>query len=467
MLKAVVTTNSDMARERIPPHNLEAEQSLIGGILIEKDAVIRVADLVTPEDFYRQAHADIYSAMTTLWGKHEPIDIPNLANLLAERGRLEAIGGRAYLMELTTIVPTAANIVSYANIVQKKSTLRRLMAVASEIADLSFEEDQDADDVMDRAERAVMGVSQQTTRTAFVPISEALDEAFERIDVLHNEKGKLRGAPTGFKDLDNLLGGLQKSDLVILAARPSVGKTSFAMDIARLTAVKHKVPVGIFSLEMSKDQLVNRMLCSEAGVNLWHMRTGNMSEQGEDNDFARIATAMGNLAEAPIYIDDTPSLNIMQIRAKSRRLQMEHGLGLIIIDYLQLMESRARKDDNRVQEVSEITRALKGLARELNVPVLALSQLARAVEQSKPAIPKLSHLRESGSIEQDADIVMFIYRKAADKNYRFDEIPLEDRNIAEIHVAKHRNGPTGEIKLYFDAARTSFRNLDTRFVNPG
>jgi replicative DNA helicase len=457
-----------MARERIPPHNLEAEQSVLGGILIEKDAIIRVADLVTSEDFYRSAHTDIYGAMTSLWDKHEPIDIPNLANLLAERGRLEAVGGRAYLMELTTVISTAANIVSYANIVAKKSTLRRLMTVASEIADLSFEEDQDADDVMDRAERAVMGVSQQTTRTAFVPISAALDEAFERIDVLHNEKGKLRGAPTGFKDLDNLLGGLQKSDLIILAARPSVGKTSFAMDIARQTAVKHKVPVGMFSLEMSKDQLVDRMLCAEAGVNLWNLRTGNMSEQGgDDNDFARIATAMGNLAEAPIYIDDTPSLNVMQVRAKARRLKMEHGLGLLVIDYLQLMESRSRKDDNRVQEVAEISRALKSLARELNVPVLALSQLSRAVESgSGPAIPKLSHLRDSGAIEQDADIVMFIYRKAVDKNFRLEEIPLAERDIAEIHVAKHRNGPTGEVKLYFDAARTSFRNLDTRYVSP-
>jgi replicative DNA helicase len=460
-----------MPGERIPPHNLDAEQSLLGACLIERDAIVRIADTVKPEDFYRQAHADIFGAMAELFNRHEPIDVLTLANVLLEHGRLEAVGGRAYLMELTTVVPTAANIMSYAGIIQKKATLRRLTAVASEIADLSFAEDEEADDLLDRAERSVMSVSQNFTRTNFVSLESVLEDAFERMDDLQKNRGKLRGIPTGFKDLDSLLGGLQKSDLVVLAARPSVGKTSFALDIARLTAVKHKNPVGIFSLEMSKDQLVDRMLCAESGVNLWNMRTGNLDEHGpEDSDYTRIGHAMGSLAEAPIFIDDTPSLNIMQVRAKARRLKMElgdKGLGLIIIDYLQLMESRgSRSADNRVQEVAEITRALKGLARELNCPVLALSQLSRAVEQSKPAIPKLSHLRESGSIEQDADVVMFIYRKASDRNYRLDEIPLDDRRTAEIIVAKHRNGPTGDIRLFFDDGRTSFRDLETRHNSP-
>lgn len=454
-----------MTTQKVPPHNLEAEQSVLGACLIEKDAILRVADLLKPEDFYRQAHGDIFAAMLDLWSHRAPLDILSLANRLGEQGKLENIGGRAYLMELTTVVPTASNIHSYANIIQKKAILRRLLTAASEIAEISFNETEEADDALDRAERAIMGVSQRFTSTNFIRINAALDEAFERIDDLHRERGKLRGIPSGFHDLDNLLGGLQKSDLVILAARPSVGKTSLALDIARLTAVKHKTSVGIFSLEMSKDQLVDRLICAEAGINLWNMRTGNLADRGSgDSDFARIGQAMGNLSEAPIFIDDTPGLNIMQVRAKARRLQMESGLGLIIIDYLQLMESRAgnRRSDNRVQEVSEISRSLKGLARELNVPVLALSQLARATENEKPAIPKLSHLRESGSIEQDADVVMFIYRKAVDRNYRLDEIPLEERYLAEIHVAKHRNGPTGVVKMYFDEARTSFRNLDSR-----
>jgi replicative DNA helicase len=292
-----------------------------------------------------------------------------------------------------------------------------------------------------------------------------LESAFDRIDELHREKGKLRGIATGYTELDALLGGLQRSDLVILAARPSVGKTSLAMDIARFAATKNKVPVGVISLEMSKEQLVDRMICSEANVDLWRMRTGRLSEQGGSDDFARIGHALGVLSEAPIWIDDSPSSSIMEIRTKARRLQMEHGLGLIIIDYLQLMESKG-KIENRVLEISEITRSLKGLARELNVPVVALSQLARAVEMSKPAIPKLAHLRESGSIEQDADVVMFIYRKATDRNYRIEDIPMDERNLAEIHVAKHRNGPTGVVRLFFDEARVSFKNLDRAYTKP-
>jgi replicative DNA helicase len=459
-----------MANERIQPQNLEAEQALLGSILIDKDAFDKVADHIRPEDFYRPAHADIYRSMLDLSTAREPIDNLSLANRLKETGKLQEIGGRAYLVELTTVVTTAANVVGHASIIKRKSVRRKLIAAAAEIAEFAFEEGDEAEDVLDQAERAIMGVSQDSTRTHFVPIKETLADAFERIDDLHQNKGKLRGTPTGFAALDNLLGGLQNSDLVILAARPSVGKTSFALDIARMTAVKYRVPVGIFSLEMSKDQLVDRMIAAESGVSLWNMRRGQLAERGpDDNDFARLSVALGSLSEAPIFIDDTPSLNVMQVRAKARRLQMDRGLGFIIIDYLQLMDSRSgsRSAENRVQEVSEISRALKGLARELNVPVMALSQLNRSVEQSKPAIPKLAHLRDSGSIEQDADVVMFLYRKAADKNYRLDEIPLEERYLAEVHIAKHRNGPTGEVKLYFDENRTSFRNLERRFGKEG
>lgn len=454
-----------MPADRIPPQSIEAEQSLLGALLIDKEAMIRVGDLVTADDFYRQAHGEIFAAMADLFGRREPVDHLTLANRLGEKGKLDAVGGRAYLMELSAAVPTSAHIVNYANIVRKKSTLRKLLSAATEITTMSFDESGEVEDVLDQAERRLFGVSQSSLKVNFTSIKDALGEAFDRIEKLHSERGKLRGIPSGFTELDKLLGGLQRSDLVILAARPSVGKTSLAMDMARQSAVKFKIPVGIFSLEMSKEQLVDRMICAAAGVDLWKMRTGQLSEKGDQSsDFTRIAHALGELSEAPIYIDDTANLNIMEIRTKARRLQMEHGLGLLVIDYLQLMESRSgnKNSDNRVQEVAEITRALKGLARELDIPVLALSQLSRAVENTKPAIPKLSHLRESGSIEQDADVVMFIYRKSADKNYLRDEIPAEERFLAEVHIAKHRNGPTGEVKLFFDEARASFRNLDQR-----
>ena len=453
-----------MPVERIPPHSIEAEQSLLGALLIDKDALIRVADAVTPEDFYRSAHGEIWRSMLDLAAKREPIDLLSLANRLIEKNKLEEIGGRAYLIELTATVPTSAHVQHYAGIIHKKATLRRLVGIGGEISLLGFEEEEDVETVLDQAQQKLYGVSNKLLNSAFTPIKEALDTAFERIDELHRERGKLRGVPTGYTDLDHLLSGLQKSDLVILAARPSVGKTSLALDLARQAAVRYRVPVGIFSLEMSKDQLVDRLICSEAGVDLWRLRTGNLHDDAEHGDFQRIGQAIGALSEAPIYIDDSANMNVMEIRSKARRLQLDHGLGLIVVDYLQLMESRSgnRNSDNRVQEVAEITRGLKSLARELNVPVLALSQLSRAVEQSKPAIPKLSHLRESGSIEQDADVVMFIYRKAADKNYSIDEIPLNERYLAEIHIAKHRNGPCGMVKLFFDEQRVCFKNLEQR-----
>ena len=451
--------------ERIPPQNLEAEQSLLGSILIDKDALIKIGDMIVPDDFYKNTHAMIFEAMLELYGKNEPIDILTLSNRLEEKGQLEKIGGRSYLAALSNTVPTASNIKEYASIVERKATLRKLLAASDKIAQLGYKEDVDSvDEVVDEAQQHIFSVSQKHLKRAFTDIRTILHEAFERIDELHKEKGKLRGLPTGFKQLDNLLAGLQKSDLIILAARPSVGKTSLGLDIARHAAVKQKVPVGVFSLEMSKEQLVDRLLCAEAGVDLWKMRTGNLSDKPGSDDFPRIGHAMGTLSEAPIYIDDTPANTVMQIRTKARRLQAEHGLGLIVVDYLQLMEShRYYGGDNRVQEVAEMSRNLKGIARELNIPVLALSQLSRAVETQKPAIPKLAHLRESGSIEQDADVVMFIYRKAADRGYRLEDIPPDERNIAEIHIAKHRNGPTGMVRVFFDEQRASFRSLDTAF----
>jgi replicative DNA helicase len=449
-------TENSSQNMKLPPQNLEAESSLLGCLLIDKDAFIKVADIVTGNDFYSDRHRIIFETMKDLYSRHEPIDVVTLNNRLEETRELESAGGRTYLAQLTNLVATSFSLTHYANIIQRKATLRRLLTASSEIADMGYHEEEDIDQLLDAAEQKLFGVSQKYLKNVFLPIDNLLLEAFDRIDDLHKQGGKLKGLPTGFYDLDNILAGLQKSDLVILAARPSVGKTSLALDIARQCAVKSKGSIGMFSLEMSKEQLVDRMLCSEANVSLWDMRRGKL----EDDDFVNINSAMGRLSEARIFIDDSSNSSIMEMRTKARRLQMEKGLDLIVIDYLQLMEGRGKYGDNRVQEVSEITRGLKGIARELNIPVLALSQLSRAVEQTKPAIPKLSHLRESGSIEQDADVVMFIYRKAADRNYNIDEIPESERSLAEIHVAKHRNGPVGMAELNFDEKTVSFRNRE-------
>jgi replicative DNA helicase len=446
--------------EKVPPQNIEAEQSLLGCLLIDKDAIIKIADSLSEDDFYKDSHQIIFATMKELFARREPIDILSLTNRLEEKNELENVGGRTYLAHLSNFVATASNVTNYAEIIKRKATLRRLLRVSGEIAELAYREEEEVDNVLDEAEQKLFSVSQKYLKNVFLPVDRLLTDAFERIDELHKQSGKLRGLPTGFIDLDNLLAGLQKSDLIILAARPSVGKTSLALDIARQTAVKTKSLVGIFSLEMSKEQLVDRMLCAEADVSLWRMRTGKLSDHEEDNDFTRIGEAMGKLSEAPIYIDDSPNTTVMEIRTKARRLQMEKGLSLLVIDYLQLMEGRGKYSDNRVQEVAEITRGLKGVARELNIPVLALSQLSRAVEQTRPAIPKLAHLRESGSIEQDADVVMFIYRKAADRGYNRDELSPEERHRAEIHIAKHRNGPTGRVDLFFDEETVSFKNIE-------
>src|SRR5665811_730045 len=457
--------NNQESLEKMPPHSLEAEESLLGSLLIDKDAIIKIADNVAPEDFYRDGHKQIFEAIKDLYSNQEPIDVITLSNKLEDRKKLTAIGGRSYLAKLSNAVATSGNVLHYANIIQKKATLRRLQQAAAEISRISFNEENDIDNTLDDAESKIFSVSKKYLKNTFTPIDNLLTEAFDRIDDLHKYSGKLRGLSTGFPDLDHLLAGLQKSDLIILAARPSVGKTSFALDIARQAAIKSKEGVGIFSLEMSKEQLVDRMLCAQANVSLWKMRTGNLSDKEDDNDFSKIGEAMGKLAEAPIYIDDSGTLSIMGIRTKARRLQMEKGLGLIVIDYLQLMEGRGKYGDNRVQEIAEISRGLKSIARELNIPILALAQLSRAVEATSPAIPKLSHLRDSGSIEQDADIVMFIYRKASDRSFNPNDLPEEERHRAEIYIAKHRNGPTGKVNLFFDEKTVSFKSLNKQVTS--
>ena len=449
--------------KKLPPQNLEAEEYLLSCLLLDKDAIIKVADIIREDDFYKDANKIIFEVMIDLYNRHDPIDLLSVTNRLEEKKLLKEIGGRTYLAKLSNVATTASNVAHYAKIIQHKASLRRLQKAASEITELSYKEEEDIDKILDQAEQSIFNVSQTHLKNNFLSIENLLSDAFERIDELHKKSGKLRGLPSGFDDLDNILAGLQNSDLIILAARPSVGKTSFALDIARKAAVKSKKGVGIFSLEMSKEQLVDRMLCAEANVNLWKLRTGNLSEGEEDNDFLKINEAMGKLSEASIYIDDSANSSVMEIRTKARRLQTEKGLGLIVIDYLQLMEGRGKYRDNRVQEISEITRGLKGLARELNLPVLALSQLSRVVEQSKPAIPKLSHLRESGSIEQDADIVMFIYRKAVDRGYNVDDLSEEEKKLTEVYIAKHRNGPTGKINLFFDEKTASFKNLSKKY----
>lgn len=418
---------------------------------------MKVLDVLTSEDFYKDSHRLIFDAMLELFERHEPVDLLTLGNRLEEKDVLKQIGGRTTLVELTNKVATSAHIKHYAEIISKKAILRRLIKTAAEITTLGYEESEDVDVLIDEAERKLFNVSSGVVTQSFVPMRSILANAFERIDELHRDRGKLKGVPSGFTGVDNLLGGLQRSDLIILAARPSVGKTSFSLDIMRSVAVKHKMPVGYFSLEMAKEQIVDRMLCAEANVDLWKLRTGRLSDK--DDDFPRIGEALGRLSEAPIFIDDSPVANIMTVRSKARRLKTEHGLSLIVVDYLQLMDAR-KSSDNRVQEVAEISRGLKQIAKELDVPVLALAQLSRAVEQTKPAIPKLSHLRDSGSIEQDADIVMFLYRKGADRNFLPEELTTDEKNSGEVHIAKHRNGPTGVVKLFWDSARASFKNLE-------
>ena len=445
------TENKDL---KLPPQNIEAERSVLGALMLDKDSIIKVANILHIGDFYKDDHNIIFETMIDLYEHREPIDLLSLSNRLEEKGLLEKIGGSSYLASLVNSIPSSSNITHYAKLIQKKSTLRRLIATASEILELGYREEEDVEKILDQAEQKLFSVSQKFIKQDFVPIKSILESAFNRIDELHKGDHSLRGVPTGYPDLDNILAGFQKSDLVILAARPSIGKTTLALDFARQVAVKEKISVGIFSLEMSADQLIDRMLAAQSGVDLWRLRTGKLKTGEGDNDFQRIGEAMGILSEAKIFIDDAGSANIMEIRTMARRLQIEHNVGLIIIDYLQLMEGRSTGGDNRVNEISEISRSLKQLARELNVPVIALSQLSRAVESRSPQIPKLSDLRESGSIEQDADVVLFLYREDREK----PDTP--NKNIVEVHVAKHRNGPIGKLSLYFSESSTTFKSLE-------
>ncbi len=437
---------------RMPPQDLEAEKCVLGSLMLDSAAAYIIEDLLTQDDFYSEKHRIIYRAMLDLYEKKEPIDILSVSSRLKEKKQLENIGGRSYLTETINTVPNASNAKHYAEIVHKKRILRDLIESSNQISHLGYNEERDVDELLDEAEKKIFGITKNSLKQRFTDVKSALEDAWERIDRLHKSKGELRGIPTGFSELDSQLAGLQKSDLIILAARPSMGKTAFALDIARNVAVKQNIPVGIFSLEMSSQSLVDRLLVSEARVDSWKLRTGRLSS---DEEFSRISNALGKLSKAPIFIDDESSNNIMQMRSMARRLQSEHGLGLIIVDYLQLMAPR-HKTDNIVQQMTEISRSLKGLAKELDVPVLALSQLSRALESRPNKRPKLHDLRDSGSIEQDADVVMFIYR---DDKYKENQDACD--NIAEILIEKHRNGPTGIAKLYFDPKMVTFSSIET------
>jgi replicative DNA helicase len=439
--------------EKLPPQSIEAEQSLLGCLLLDKNAIIKVADFLQPKDFYKKNHQEIYNAVLDLFGKGEAIDLLSISNRLKEKNLLEEIGGHGYLTDVINCVPTASHVLNYAKIVQRKRVLRDLIEASQEIGVMGYNESEDVDVLLDQAEKRIFSIAQKSLTQVFLPIKDTLEEAFERIDKLSKHQGVLRGLPTGFADLDNMLAGLQKSDLIVLASRPSLGKSAMALNIATSIAIEEKIPVGIFSLEMSKDHIVDRVISNLANVDLWRLRTGKLSADGDDNDFSRIRETLNILSGAPIYIDDAATSNILQMRAMARRLQASKGLGLLIVDYLQLMEPR-NPEATTVQQMTEISRSLKTLARELNVPVLALSQLSRAVEHRSPPIPRLSDLRETGAIEQDADVVLFIHRE---DRYRSD---TPRKNIADIIVAKHRNGPIGRVELYFDERRVSFRNLE-------
>jgi len=436
------------------PQNTDAEASLLGAILIDTDAIIKIADVIGNNDFFDQRHAKIYEAINQLYEKRSPIDVLTLADQLKNNGYLDLVGGPAYLTELTNYVPTASHVEQYADIVAQKALRRRLIKASQDIVGLGYDESKQLKELIEEAELSLFEVSQQHVKQSITSIETILADSFERLDDLHKDKAKIRGIPTGFRDLDNILAGLQRSDLFILAARPSMGKTAFVLNLAQQVALKAQEPVLIFSLEMSKEQLVDRLLSMESGVDAWALRTGNLT----DSDFEKIGEAMGRLSEAKIYIDDTPSITVSDMRTKARRESHQHKLGLIIVDYLQLMSggSKYGGDGNRVNEISEISRGLKGVARELDVPLISLSQLSRSVESRTPQIPQLSDLRESGSIEQDADVVAFLYRE----DYYNPE--SDRKNIMDVLIKKHRNGPIGNVELYFDREKQRLSSLDTR-----
>ncbi len=440
--------NGATALERIPPQNLDAEQSTLGSMLLEKEAIYKGSELLRPDDFYREAHRVIFEVVVHLANKGEPVDMITVSEELKQRGMLDKVGGAAYLTQLANFVPTAANVEHYAQIVAEKSLLRSIISVATNIVKMGFEGSEEVDVILDRAEKEIFEISQKRNVKGFVSLRSILVETFERIEKLYESKGGVTGLATGYPDFDRMTAGLQPSDLIILAARPSMGKTTFALNLGSYAAVEQKIPAIIFSLEMSKEQLALKLLCSEAGVDNQRIRTGTL----RDEDWPRLSHALGRLSDAMLFIDDTPGISALEIRAKTRRIKAEYGLGLIIIDYLQLMQSRS-KSENRQQEVSEISRSLKALARELNVPVIALSQLSRAVEQRADKKPGLADLRESGSLEQDADIVGFLYRE----DYYNPE--TDRKNITELIIAKQRNGPVGSVDFYFQKEFSKFQSL--------
>ena len=435
--------------ERVPPQNIEAEQSVLGAMLIKKEAITQAQELLRPDDFYREAHRIVFETMLELAGDNEAVDLVTLTEALRKKEMLEKVGGISFITALANYVPTAANIVYHAQIVKEKSELRHLIDAATEIASAAYEATDDVKDIMDDAEKKILAVAADQTGGAFEPIRNIVIDTVGRVETLYENQGGLTGISTGFRDLDRDTSGLQKSDLILVAARPSMGKTAFTLNIATYAAM-HGHTVAFFSLEMSKEQLVQRMLCSEGGIDSQRLRTGQL----EDADWDRLINTADRVSKASIYIDDTAGINVMDLRSKARRLKAEHGLDLIVIDYLQLMQGRARSSsDNRQQEISEISRSLKALARELDVPVVALSPLSRSVESRTVKKPMLSDLRESGSLEQDADIVMFLYRE----DYYDQE--TERKNITEVIIAKHRNGPIGTIELFFQKEFTKFRDL--------
>lgn len=432
---------------RIPPQDNDAEQALLGSVMISPKSLGEIADFLKADDFYSIRHQKIYQAMLDLSNIGQPVDIVSISSHLKDNNQLESAGGSSYIAELTGRVPSASNIKHYSELVHKKSALRNLINSADQISELGYKENEDVTDILDRAQKIIFNLGSYTNKKV-TNIKDALTEAWERFDRLSKTEGEIRGVSTGFRDIDAKLAGLQKSDLIILAARPSMGKTSLALDIARNAACRNKVPTCIFSLEMSTQQLTDRLLSAESFVDSWKLRTGAVRA---DEDFARLRDALDSLAQAPIFIDDEPSNNILRMRSEARKLKAEHGLGLIIVDYLQLMVPR-KETDSLVQQITEVSRSLKALAREIDVPVLALSQLNRSVEQ-RGGRPRLSDLRDSGSIEQDADVVLFIHREK-------DETSNEKNSLAEILIEKHRNGPTGKAELYFDSARTSFSDIE-------
>src|SRR3989344_4585315 len=442
-------------REKLPPQNIEAEQSLIGAVLTDREALGRVIDFIRPEDFYQRGHQIIWEAASTLFDQRENIDILSVSTRLTDLDKLDSIGGSGYLAQLASSVPTSVHVQTYARIVQRKKTLRDLVDVSHRIMALGHREDEDIDHLLGEAEQQLFTVTQRTISQQFGVISPELERALERIQ--SQDDGVLRGIGSHHLKLDQTLGGFQKSDLIVIASRPSVGKTAFAMDLARRIA-EQKIPVGVFSLVMSMDQVIDRLIASKARASLWRLRTGKLSHEGEHNDFLKITNAIADLREMPIFVDDTPGLNILQMRAMARRLKAEHGLGVLVVDYLQLMSSR-RNYDSPVQQVTEISRGLKSLAKELNIPVIALSQLSRAIESRDGHRPRLSDLRDSGSIEQDADIVMFIHREDKMNFQKAQEAGT--LNLAQLIIAKHRNGPTGEIDFHINPETLEFTEVDT------